>query len=100
MIMNRMAVLLVGSDRSVRCSCQHDERPTGRSTTTAPWRRKNRTPAAGAGRSLIAGRDLADLDAAPFGRRALGRDRERLGLAVAVEQEEPADHLLGLGERA
>jgi hypothetical protein len=61
---------------------------------------KMRAASAPIAASDVAGRELADLDAAPLGRRALGRDREGLVLARGVEQEEAADHFLRLGERA
>src|SRR6185436_4091436 len=49
---------------------------------------------------VVARRERPDFDGAPFGRRAALRERHRFGVRVAIDQEESADHLLGLGERA
>src|SRR5690606_32132239 len=70
-------------------SCRHDEGAAAESTSPPPW------PAL-----RVAGRRFADFHRGPFGRRALGGDGLGFGARAAVQQEEAADHLLGLGEGA
>src|SRR5262249_51222658 len=47
---------------------------------------------------LVAGADLAYLDAGVLRRGALVRDRDGLLLGTTIDEEEAADHLLGFGE--
>lgn len=48
----------------------------------------------------MAGRDFTHLDRGPLCGRALLRNRQSVVAVVATQQEEAADHLLGLGEGA
>src|SRR5215470_5200033 len=48
--------------------------------------------------SREAGAHFADLDGRPFDRWTFIRDRDGLFLGLAVEEKEPADHLLGFRE--
>src|SRR3546814_3053225 len=56
--------------------------------------------AAGRGQTITggsekAGSGFADLDRRPFGGGAFGGDRQCLVMALAIKQEEAADHFLG-----
>src|SRR5688572_15585591 len=97
MIMNRMA-------SPGRCGPEPTSAPVDTTNVALSDRQPRRAGAkksrAQRAASGVAGGDLADLDAAPLGGGAFGGDRERFVLGRRIEQEEAADHLLGLGERA